>query len=78
MAVGLRRISSRGSLALGTAAVVVDLVVAYEPERVVLTVENAVRGVSAGLPGAGAGLVGMRERAVLLGGEFHAGAEGDR
>ncbi|SCL16850.1 Signal transduction histidine kinase [Micromonospora nigra] len=56
----------------------VDLVVAYEPGRVVLTVENAVRGGPAGLPGAGAGLIGMRERAVLLGGEFRAGAEGGR
>ncbi|MET8864058.1 histidine kinase [Nonomuraea sp. NPDC004580] len=57
--------------------------IAYEDEKVSVRVENRVggrrsRGVE-GLPGAGAGLVGMQERAVLVGGAFEAGpaAAGD-
>jgi signal transduction histidine kinase len=48
------------------------LAVTYGPTEVVVTVENPVRA-GGGLPGAGAGLIGMRERAVLLGGRFSAG-----
>jgi signal transduction histidine kinase len=40
--------------------------------RVVVEVLSPL-GDGAGLPGSGAGLIGMRERAVLLGGEFSAG-----
>ncbi|MGA4729883.1 sensor histidine kinase [Micromonospora taraxaci] len=50
-----------------------DLTIAYRPAEVVLTVENPVRRDGAGLPGAGAGLIGMRERATLLAGRFSAG-----
>ncbi|MBQ1015391.1 two-component sensor histidine kinase, partial [Micromonospora sp. M51] len=50
-----------------------ELTIAYRPAEVVLTVENPVRRGAAGLPGAGAGLIGMRERATLLAGRFTAG-----
>ncbi|MEH1098746.1 sensor histidine kinase [Micromonospora sp. CPCC 205561] len=51
-----------------------DLLVAYEPAGVVVGVENPV-GADRGAPtGAGAGLIGIRERAVLLDGRFSAGA----
>ncbi|MGI5285034.1 sensor histidine kinase [Nonomuraea polychroma] len=58
----------------------VDVVVSYEAGRVVVTVENAV-GAAGGsgvarLPGAGAGLIGMRERASLVGGSLDAGPGG--
>ncbi|MEV5499618.1 ATP-binding protein, partial [Nonomuraea fuscirosea] len=53
----------------------VSVVLGYEPDQVVVRVDNALsldrRG---GLPGAGAGLIGMRERATLVGGRFEAGA----
>ncbi|MEW2429153.1 histidine kinase [Micromonospora sp. NPDC047644] len=50
-----------------------ELTIAYRPAEVVLIVENPVRRGGAGLPGAGAGLIGMRERATLLAGRFTAG-----
>ncbi|MEU8214514.1 histidine kinase [Micromonospora taraxaci] len=55
-----------------------DLTIAYRPAEVVLTVENPVRRDGAGLPGAGAGLIGMRERATLLAGRFSAGPHDGR
>ncbi|WP_208816852.1 sensor histidine kinase [Micromonospora echinofusca] len=65
------------------------LTVEQRPDRVVVLVENPVpegaaptgadpAGGRAGLTGPGAGLIGMRERAVLLGGRFEAGRAGDR
>jgi len=51
----------------------VDVVVSYEPGRVVVSVENALAAGAARLPGAGAGLIGMRERAALVGGSCEAG-----
>ncbi|MEV0613661.1 histidine kinase [Nonomuraea sp. NPDC050404] len=53
----------------------VSVVVAYEKERVRVSVGNALGGrrKAVGLPGAGAGLIGMRERAALVGGFFEAG-----
>ncbi|WP_230883475.1 histidine kinase [Planomonospora sp. ID82291] len=51
----------------------VETVIAYRPEEVVLTVDNPVDGVRPGLPGAGAGLIGMRERAALVDGLVDAG-----
>ncbi|WP_433386832.1 sensor histidine kinase [Micromonospora sp. KLBMP9576] len=54
-----------------------DLLVAYEPAGVVVGVDNPVGAGRGALTGAGAGLVGMRERALLLNGRFAAGpAEG--
>lgn len=55
-----------------------ELTIAYRPTEVVLTVENPVRRGGAGLPGAGAGLIGMRERATLLAGRFTAGPRDGR
>ncbi|SEG76777.1 Signal transduction histidine kinase [Nonomuraea solani] len=55
----------------------VSVVIAYEDERVLVTVENALGGRGARLPGAGAGLIGMRERALLVGGSFEAGPRAD-
>ncbi|WP_433436251.1 sensor histidine kinase [Nonomuraea sp. CA-141351] len=55
----------------------VRVVISYEVGRVLVSVENAVGGRGARLPGAGAGLIGMRERALLVGGSFEAGSSGD-
>ncbi|WP_422736286.1 sensor histidine kinase [Micromonospora sp. WMMD729] len=55
-----------------------ELTIAYRPAEVVLTVENPVRPDGSGLPGAGAGLIGMRERAALLAGRFTAGPQDGR
>ncbi|BCB79049.1 histidine kinase [Phytohabitans flavus] len=54
-----------------------DVAVAYDSGVVSLTVENPINGASA-VPGAGAGLIGMRERAALLHGRFDAGHDGTR
>ncbi|GGL56413.1 sensor histidine kinase [Planomonospora parontospora] len=53
-----------------------EAVIGYRPEEVVLTVDNPVDGTGPGLPGAGAGLIGMRERAALVGGRLDAGPHG--
>ncbi|MBQ0906481.1 sensor histidine kinase [Micromonospora sp. U21] len=55
-----------------------ELTIAYRPTEVELTVENPVRRGGAGLTGAGAGLIGMRERATLLAGRFSAGPHDGR
>ncbi|WP_067127029.1 sensor histidine kinase [Microtetraspora malaysiensis] len=54
----------------------VRVLVGYRPDLVELTVVNEVGAGPSGLPGAGAGLAGMRERATLLGGSFEAGPHG--
>jgi signal transduction histidine kinase len=51
----------------------VDVTVEYKSDEVVLTVENPLGADSADLPGSGSGLVGMAERAALVGGTFTAG-----
>ncbi|MEH1169645.1 histidine kinase [Micromonospora sp. CPCC 205539] len=52
-----------------------ELTIAYRPAEVVVTVRNPVRRGGPGLAGAGAGLIGMRERATLLDGRFTAGPQ---
>ncbi|WP_203882192.1 sensor histidine kinase [Planotetraspora kaengkrachanensis] len=53
-----------------------DVAVEYRHGEIVLTVENPCASESAGLPGSGTGLVGMTERATLVGGTFTAGRSG--
>ncbi|MEU7584797.1 histidine kinase [Micromonospora sp. NPDC049230] len=55
-----------------------ELTIAYRPAEVVVTVENPVRAPGGGMPGAGAGLIGMRERVTLLAGRFTAGPQDGR
>ncbi|MEQ4719613.1 sensor histidine kinase [Nonomuraea sp. B19D2] len=55
-------------------AATVTLAVEYDPSRVVLRVEN---DGEPGTPGPGMGLIGMRERAVALGGSLTAGPHDD-
>ncbi|WP_344864783.1 sensor histidine kinase [Planomonospora alba] len=50
-----------------------EAVISYRPGEVVLTVDNPADGTAPGLPGAGAGLIGMGERAALVGGRVDAG-----
>jgi signal transduction histidine kinase len=54
-----------------------EVTVAYEPDRIALTVTNPMprTTTAARAPGARAGLVGMRERAELLGGKIQAGPD---
>ncbi|MQA95322.1 MAG: PspC domain-containing protein [Streptosporangiales bacterium] len=51
----------------------VDVEVAYEPELLRLRVSDDGTARPAGEPGGGHGLVGMRERAMMLGGTLHTG-----
>ncbi|MFC0556547.1 sensor histidine kinase [Planotetraspora thailandica] len=51
----------------------VDVTVEYASGEVVLTIENPWGSGSSGLPGSGTGLVGMAERAAVVGGTFTAG-----
>ncbi|PZG02499.1 two-component sensor histidine kinase [Nonomuraea aridisoli] len=55
----------------------VSVLLSYEEERVLVRVVNALGERRTGLPGAGAGLIGMRERASLVGGILEAGRNGD-
>lgn len=50
--------------------------ISYEPSGVSLTITNALSSAAALVPGSGAGLIGMRERAALLGGRLTAGPDG--
>ncbi|GAA2376556.1 histidine kinase [Nonomuraea africana] len=50
-----------------------ELTITYAPGQVSVVVDNPLNGAGTQLPGAGAGLVGMRERATLVGGAFEAG-----
>jgi signal transduction histidine kinase len=54
----------------------IEVLLRYEPERLVIEVTDDGRGAAGGVPGApgeGAGLAGMGERAALLGGTLSAG-----
>ncbi len=56
-----------------------DMTIEYQPGQLMMTVENGIPAASghpAGTFGARAGLIGMRERASLLGGSFSAEAAG--
>jgi signal transduction histidine kinase len=56
----------------------VQVHVAYHPDGVALDVRNdQVLATSAALPGGGHGIIGMRERATMLGGNLDAGPTGD-
>ncbi|MEO3793231.1 histidine kinase [Nonomuraea sp. B10E15] len=74
---GYRILQEALTNALKHGDLLVEVVVSYGPEQVSLTVVNAVQGSDARLPGAGAGLIGMRERASLVEGSFEAGPRGD-
>ncbi|WP_245966674.1 sensor histidine kinase [Sphaerisporangium album] len=50
-----------------------DVSIQYKSDEVVLRIENPCGADSTGLPGSGAGLVGMAERTALVGGTFAAG-----
>ncbi|XRQ15629.1 sensor histidine kinase [Actinomadura welshii] len=52
--------------------------VEYGRRSVVIDVVSPLGQAGARLPGTGSGLVGMRERAAMLAGEFDAGPDGDR
>ncbi|MEU3167315.1 histidine kinase [Streptosporangium sp. NPDC006930] len=54
-----------------------DVVIGYLPGLVTLTVDNPVGEAERELPGAGAGIIGMRERTNLVGGLFEAGPHND-
>ncbi|MFF5208497.1 sensor histidine kinase [Streptosporangium sp. NPDC000396] len=56
-----------------------DLVISYDPGLITLTLDNSTDGAGArrSLPGAGAGIIGMRERVALVGGVFEAGPHDD-
>jgi signal transduction histidine kinase len=55
-----------------------SVAVAYEAERLTVLVENALNPEADPVPSGGAGLVGMTERVRLLGGNVHAGLDGER
>ena len=54
----------------------VDVRLSWLPERVDIEIANRI-GVVASSPSSGHGLIGMRERAQLVGGSLHAGLEGE-
>ncbi|MFC9976426.1 sensor histidine kinase [Spirillospora sp. NPDC127200] len=55
-----------------------EVLLEYRSDRVVITVDSPLGRGGPRLPGSGAGLIGMRERASVLAGAFAAGPDGDR
>ena len=55
-----------------------ELTVEYRADLIMITADSPSGGHEAPVAGSGAGLIGMRERAVLLGGRFAAGVAGGR
>ncbi|AWS49262.1 two-component sensor histidine kinase [Streptosporangium sp. 'caverna'] len=74
---GYRIVQESLTNALKHGGKVADVVIGYRPGLVTLTVDNPVDGVGQGLSGAGAGIIGMRERTALVGGAFEAGPHDD-
>ncbi|WP_245789962.1 sensor histidine kinase [Streptosporangium canum] len=74
---GYRIVQESLTNALKHGGKIADLAIGYRPGLLTLTVDNPVNGVGRALPGAGAGLVGMRERAALVGGVIEAGPHND-
>lgn len=56
----------------------VDFTLAWSPDAAELTVSSAIRTPASATGPLGHGIAGMRERALLVGGEFSARPEGDR
>jgi len=56
----------------------VEVLLEHRPGRLSITVESPLGAEPTELPGAGSGLIGMRERASILGGTFDAGPDGAR
>jgi len=74
---GYRIVQESLTNALKHGGKVADVVIGYLPELVTLTVDNPVSEARRELPGAGAGIIGMRERTNLVGGVFEAGPHND-
>ncbi|MFD8533781.1 sensor histidine kinase [Streptosporangium canum] len=74
---GYRIVQESLTNALKHGGKIADLAIGYRPGLLTLTVDNPVNGVGQALPGAGVGLVGMRERAALVGGVIEAGPHND-
>jgi signal transduction histidine kinase len=55
-----------------------EVAIGYEPKCLHITVASPLASVEPALPAGGAGIIGMRERAHLLGGEFDAGPHDGR
>ncbi|WP_433248704.1 sensor histidine kinase [Streptosporangium sp. CA-135522] len=74
---GYRIVQESLTNALKHGGKVADLVIGYRPGLVTLTVDNPIDAPGLGLPGAGAGIIGMRERTALVDGVFDAGPHDD-
>lgn len=74
---GYRIVQESLTNALKHGGKIADLVIGYRPGLLTLTVDNPVDGAGRALPGAGAGLIGMRERTALVGGVIEAGPHND-
>nr|WP_063818205.1 histidine kinase [Herbidospora sakaeratensis] len=70
---GYRIVQESLTNALKHGSAPVSVAIDYRPDELVLTIDNPVTDRPRDLPGARAGLIGMEERATLLGGTFEAG-----
>ncbi|ACY97798.1 MULTISPECIES: sensor histidine kinase [Thermomonospora] len=55
-----------------------EVLIEHHPQRLCITVDSPLGAQRTELPGAGSGLIGMRERASILGGTFQAGPDAGR
>ncbi|MEU4834029.1 histidine kinase [Streptosporangium sp. NPDC023615] len=74
---GYRIVQESLTNALKHGGKVAEVVIGYRPGLITLVVDNPLGDATRGLPGAGTGIVGMRERTVLVGGVFEAGPYDD-